>query len=53
MIVAAWEGGVRIELDETEAHDLADFLNQLYENTESTPDRLAARLDDVLGIARA
>ena len=52
MIVARWEGGVRIELDETEAVDLADFLHQFYEPTESTPDRLCARLDDALSIER-
>jgi len=49
MIVAGWEGGVRIELDEAETVDLADFLAQCYEgNEDSVVDRLSAKLDEIV-----
>lgn len=46
MVVVAWEGGVRIELDETEAIELLGFLAQFYAGDKSVPDTLCARLED-------
>jgi len=49
MIVAGWEGGTRIELDEAETVDLAEFLAQFYEgNEESVVDRLSVKLDEIV-----
>jgi hypothetical protein len=52
MIVAGYDGGVRIELDETEALDLANFLHQFYGGADSVVDHLSAELDDVMQIER-
>jgi len=49
MIVAGWEGGVRIELDEAETVDLAEFLTQFSAgNEESVVDQLSAKLDAIV-----
>jgi hypothetical protein len=53
MIVAGFEGGVRIELDNDEALDLANFLNQFYERTDPIVDNLSAKLDDIMQIERS
>lgn len=52
MIVAAYDGGVRIELETQEALDLAEFLNQFYEGADCVPDILSARLDEALEVKR-
>jgi hypothetical protein len=52
MIVAGYDGGVRIELDEIEALDLANFLHQFYGGADSVVDHLSAKLDDVMQIER-
>jgi hypothetical protein len=52
MIVAGSDGGVRIELDETEALDLANFLHQFYGGADSVVDHLSAKLDDVMQLER-
>lgn len=52
MIVATYDGGVRIELETDEARALADFLDQEYEGYATALYALAQRLDDALQIER-
>lgn len=48
MIVAGWEGGVKIELEPHEVMELRDFLMQFYEGADCAVDHLARRLDEII-----